>query len=333
MGLGGGGLVEAVTSPLCMSPSGDSLLPCSTRPTGAIWIRARWLSAARTRPCAVLAGCRAGGSPSAARAGTARCRPWSRTRAPRSSSRCTTSPRRDESTLDGWEGADQGLYRKVRVRVATLDGEQPAWVYVLDDFEGGIPSARTLGTAGRRRRSRRCPGRLRRRIALPTLHQRLVAVTTEVQSAERPSATTVRLIGRRRRGEKPSVRKTSRAMRPNSCEPASRSPRSILPSCSGRLVGSRRRSWAEIGRCDLVRGSWLCASDRDRARRRRCAWFVPPPAKWRRYSPDGPICTRAGESDRWSTRSGLQPPPAPGSWCSPMAAAASTRTGPRARRC
>jgi gamma-glutamylcyclotransferase (GGCT)/AIG2-like uncharacterized protein YtfP len=51
----------------------------------------------------------------------------------------------DESTLDGWEGADQGLYRKVRVRVATLDGEQPAWSYVLDDFEGGIPSARTLG--------------------------------------------------------------------------------------------------------------------------------------------------------------------------------------------
>jgi gamma-glutamylcyclotransferase (GGCT)/AIG2-like uncharacterized protein YtfP len=51
----------------------------------------------------------------------------------------------DESTLDGWEGADQGLYRKVRVRVATLDGEQLAWAYVLDDFEGGIPSARTLG--------------------------------------------------------------------------------------------------------------------------------------------------------------------------------------------
>ncbi len=51
----------------------------------------------------------------------------------------------DESTLDGWEGADQGLYRKVRVRVATLDGGLPAWAYVLDDFEGGIPSARTLG--------------------------------------------------------------------------------------------------------------------------------------------------------------------------------------------
>ena len=51
----------------------------------------------------------------------------------------------DESTLDGWESADSGLYRKVRVRVATLEGELPAWVYVLNDFEGGIPSARTVG--------------------------------------------------------------------------------------------------------------------------------------------------------------------------------------------
>jgi gamma-glutamylcyclotransferase (GGCT)/AIG2-like uncharacterized protein YtfP len=51
----------------------------------------------------------------------------------------------DESTLDEWESADSGLYRKVRVRVATLDGEQPAWTYVLNDFEGGTPSARTIG--------------------------------------------------------------------------------------------------------------------------------------------------------------------------------------------
>jgi gamma-glutamylcyclotransferase (GGCT)/AIG2-like uncharacterized protein YtfP len=51
----------------------------------------------------------------------------------------------DEALLDSWEGADQGLYRKVRVRVATLEGEQLAWVYVLDDFEGGTPSALTLG--------------------------------------------------------------------------------------------------------------------------------------------------------------------------------------------
>ena len=51
----------------------------------------------------------------------------------------------DESALDQWESADTGLYRKVRVRVATLDGEQTAWVYVLNDFEGGTPSAMTLG--------------------------------------------------------------------------------------------------------------------------------------------------------------------------------------------
>ena len=38
-----------------------------------------------------------------------------------------------------------GLYSKVRVRVETLDGIETAWVYVLDDFEGGMPSARTLG--------------------------------------------------------------------------------------------------------------------------------------------------------------------------------------------
>ena len=51
----------------------------------------------------------------------------------------------DEAALDVWESADSELYRKVRVRVATLDGEQTAWVYVLNDFEGGVPSARNLG--------------------------------------------------------------------------------------------------------------------------------------------------------------------------------------------
>jgi gamma-glutamylcyclotransferase (GGCT)/AIG2-like uncharacterized protein YtfP len=51
----------------------------------------------------------------------------------------------DESALDEWESAATELYRKVRLRVATLEGEQTAWVYALNDFEGGIPSARTLG--------------------------------------------------------------------------------------------------------------------------------------------------------------------------------------------
>jgi len=47
--------------------------------------------------------------------------------------------------LDMWEGADTGLYRKIRVRVSTLDGDVLAWVYVLDAYEGGLPSARYIG--------------------------------------------------------------------------------------------------------------------------------------------------------------------------------------------
>ena len=51
----------------------------------------------------------------------------------------------DEAALDRWEGGDLGLYVKIRVRVDTLDGVQLAWLYVLDDYEGGLPSARYLG--------------------------------------------------------------------------------------------------------------------------------------------------------------------------------------------
>jgi gamma-glutamylcyclotransferase (GGCT)/AIG2-like uncharacterized protein YtfP len=51
----------------------------------------------------------------------------------------------DEAALDSWEGSDLELHRKIRVRVATLDGDVLAWVYVLDDYEGGLPSARLLG--------------------------------------------------------------------------------------------------------------------------------------------------------------------------------------------
>ncbi len=51
----------------------------------------------------------------------------------------------DSRALDTWEGADTGLYRKLRVRVATLDGDRLAWVYVLEGFEGGLPGARYLG--------------------------------------------------------------------------------------------------------------------------------------------------------------------------------------------
>jgi gamma-glutamylcyclotransferase (GGCT)/AIG2-like uncharacterized protein YtfP len=51
----------------------------------------------------------------------------------------------DERHLDAWEGADIGLYRKLRVRVSTMSGDDLAWLYVLDDYEGGLPSARYLG--------------------------------------------------------------------------------------------------------------------------------------------------------------------------------------------
>lgn len=51
----------------------------------------------------------------------------------------------DLSVLDGVESADTGLYRKTRVRVNTMQGSNLAWTYVLDAYEGGLPSASTLG--------------------------------------------------------------------------------------------------------------------------------------------------------------------------------------------
>jgi AIG2-like family len=51
----------------------------------------------------------------------------------------------DVESLDKWEGVDIGLFRKLKVRVQTLDGDVPAWIYVLDAYEGGLPSARYLG--------------------------------------------------------------------------------------------------------------------------------------------------------------------------------------------
>jgi len=51
----------------------------------------------------------------------------------------------DVATLDQWESADSGIYTKIRVRVSTMRGEQAAWAYVLDAYEGGLPSASYLG--------------------------------------------------------------------------------------------------------------------------------------------------------------------------------------------
>ena len=54
-------------------------------------------------------------------------------------------PESDERSLDSWEGADLGLYTKIRLRVHTLDGDVLAWLYALQAFEGGLPSSRYLG--------------------------------------------------------------------------------------------------------------------------------------------------------------------------------------------
>ena len=51
----------------------------------------------------------------------------------------------DISVLDDLESADSGLYLKTKLRVATLSGNEVAWTYVLDAYEGGLPSASTVG--------------------------------------------------------------------------------------------------------------------------------------------------------------------------------------------
>jgi gamma-glutamylcyclotransferase (GGCT)/AIG2-like uncharacterized protein YtfP len=47
----------------------------------------------------------------------------------------------DEAQLDEVEGVTSGVYRKLHLRVATLDGDVTAWVYVYSGYEGGLPTA------------------------------------------------------------------------------------------------------------------------------------------------------------------------------------------------
>lgn len=51
----------------------------------------------------------------------------------------------DAAALDAYESADTGLFRRVKVRVSMMDEEVVAWAYMLDAFEGGLPSASSLG--------------------------------------------------------------------------------------------------------------------------------------------------------------------------------------------
>ena len=50
----------------------------------------------------------------------------------------------DVAELDSWESVATGLYLKTRVRIDTMLGETVAWTYVLDAYEGGLPSASSL---------------------------------------------------------------------------------------------------------------------------------------------------------------------------------------------
>ncbi|SFB87200.1 gamma-glutamylcyclotransferase [Streptomyces aidingensis] len=51
----------------------------------------------------------------------------------------------DQEALDRWEGVDLGIYRRHPVTVHTLEGDLRTFVYVLNGYEGGLPSARYLG--------------------------------------------------------------------------------------------------------------------------------------------------------------------------------------------
>ena len=50
----------------------------------------------------------------------------------------------DELALDDWEGVPLHRYSKIKVRVHTLEGDLLCFLYVLNDYEGGLPSKRYL---------------------------------------------------------------------------------------------------------------------------------------------------------------------------------------------
>ncbi|BBZ66123.1 gamma-glutamylcyclotransferase [Mycolicibacterium insubricum] len=56
----------------------------------------------------------------------------------------------DEKSLDRWEGSELGIHKKIRCRVHRESSDTTtdpvlAWLYVVDAWEGGLPSARYLG--------------------------------------------------------------------------------------------------------------------------------------------------------------------------------------------
>lgn len=82
----------------------------------------------------------------------------------------------DELSLDRWEGSDFGIHKKIRLRVTPSPGTgtEPvlAWLYVLDAYEGGLPSARYIGVISDAAEKAYCPCRLRPRPAHPQQQER-----------------------------------------------------------------------------------------------------------------------------------------------------------------
>ena len=75
----------------------------------------------------------------------------------------------DERNLDSAEGFHLGFYRKLHVRVSTLDGEESAWLYVLEDYEGGFPKQQVLHDIVNAARAAGAPSDyLERLLGLPT---------------------------------------------------------------------------------------------------------------------------------------------------------------------
>lgn len=60
----------------------------------------------------------------------------------------------DEDSMDRWEGVGLGIYRRMRVRVHTMETEESAWLYVLDAYEGAC-RRRATSARSRTRRNRR----------------------------------------------------------------------------------------------------------------------------------------------------------------------------------
>ena len=55
----------------------------------------------------------------------------------------------DETNLDQWEGSEFGIHKKIRCRVERESSDTDidpvlAWLYVLDAYEGGLPSDHRL---------------------------------------------------------------------------------------------------------------------------------------------------------------------------------------------